>query len=500
MRLFNRDINMFHPYGKQYSTTGYYCKFANELLSRLTDVSDNTVSPDMLRDMAVRLTLYFEDIVADSGQWRMFSHKCQQLYGFPVPIYHGDKEYFPDEPSLDATNYLVWLTFMEMDEVYPDADSLKDADLGLVAYQMMDEEFENAPVNDELAVDVKALIDGSATNFDKLRMAMRWILRGCYCTSGQEWDDYVAAHYFEFAQGKNMSKTEILYVISSVYIFIEPTGPLALTCREWLKAFYEVTGNEVNVPLLDEIEHAVSTEWHIEINDGQTLHLLGADGKEIDVSLDALHVKPEQLNGRDYIFATFVRFRGQWELNGVLSADANENEYFNGLKKQMDEERIVKDNARKTVAQIVKAAGGKPILYFSNAAEMKDFARKHIPLFLPLAQGLRLDDPQSPLVVFVVNTEKQVSAYVLEKVAWLIKDPDNPYYAPEKIDVDGFDLIANTDEMRSELLSYLIAHDYLPDLLEDPIVSKEDSLAQRRGDTDFVMRVIRRNEYKTIEV
>lgn len=59
-------------------------------------------TPKVIHQAAITLTSYLEDVVADSGPWRMFSQLCQQMYGHPVPMYHKQEEYYPDEPSLNA--------------------------------------------------------------------------------------------------------------------------------------------------------------------------------------------------------------------------------------------------------------------------------------------------------------------------------------------------------------------------------------------------------------
>ena len=68
---------------------------------------------------ASTLACYLEDIVADSGQWRSFSALCQQMFGWPVPIYHdATEEYYPDEPSLMAVRYLIYNAATELDDIW----------------------------------------------------------------------------------------------------------------------------------------------------------------------------------------------------------------------------------------------------------------------------------------------------------------------------------------------------------------------------------------------
>ena len=99
-------------------------------------------TPAILRYAAVSLASYMEDIVADSGLWRTFSGLCQQMFGWPVPMYHdASEEYYPDEPSMMAVRYLIWNAATEMDNVWWKPEWPELEHMARIAYDRLDSMF-----------------------------------------------------------------------------------------------------------------------------------------------------------------------------------------------------------------------------------------------------------------------------------------------------------------------------------------------------------------------
>lgn len=120
-----KELRMARPFDTVCATDTYYTRFANRLNNKLLGFVDkNGANKTFIHRLALRLTLYLEDIVADMGVWHSFSDLCMKLYGYPVPMYHSDEEYYPDEPSFDAVRYLIWDVSSDLasDQIF-DADT-----------------------------------------------------------------------------------------------------------------------------------------------------------------------------------------------------------------------------------------------------------------------------------------------------------------------------------------------------------------------------------------
>ena len=97
-------------------------------------------SEEKLKRMAIKLTLYFEDMVSEIGLWHSFVRKHQQLYGKPLPFYHVEKNYTPDEPHIEDIQFLLWDSTLD-DEysdtlVNPENEALAYAARTVYAYFM----------------------------------------------------------------------------------------------------------------------------------------------------------------------------------------------------------------------------------------------------------------------------------------------------------------------------------------------------------------------------
>ena len=159
-KIVANDIKSWHPFKKGYSSDQYYQRMANLLQDTFyainIDVKDKT--DEVFHESAILLTRYMEDIMADCGIWRMFSEQCQQLYGHPVPMYHEQEEYYPDEPSKNAVRYLIWSTISNITDEIVNTDGDAIERMATQAYNILNELFDEAPVNEQLAEDLTAFV------------------------------------------------------------------------------------------------------------------------------------------------------------------------------------------------------------------------------------------------------------------------------------------------------------------------------------------------------
>lgn len=84
-----RDIRKGHSFGVSSPTDNDYVRIANAEFDMLRYVSFCAQrTDDEMKRMAIKLTLYFEDMVSEIGLWHSFVQKHQQLYGKPLPFYN----------------------------------------------------------------------------------------------------------------------------------------------------------------------------------------------------------------------------------------------------------------------------------------------------------------------------------------------------------------------------------------------------------------------------
>ena len=83
-------IEHCHPKGMPSSTDMEYARIATEIVSELAKQDVKDIPLDGLKLMAVNITMYFEDVIADAGIWRGFTNEMKERYGNYLPFYDID--------------------------------------------------------------------------------------------------------------------------------------------------------------------------------------------------------------------------------------------------------------------------------------------------------------------------------------------------------------------------------------------------------------------------
>lgn len=136
-------------------TDKWYLDFATSILP-LVKTSPLFNKEDLRTqiDAAISLGMYFQDAIAQSGGWKLFSEAFQGVYGTYLPFYPLGDDYTPDEINQEDIAFVLWTLksqFSIFDKEYTlfspyDKDLLA---LSQSAYELMDARFEEAPISEE---------------------------------------------------------------------------------------------------------------------------------------------------------------------------------------------------------------------------------------------------------------------------------------------------------------------------------------------------------------
>ena len=87
----------------------FFLDLAKRLLHDTIDLPYREDMPeDIAKRMALTLTGYMEDILADAGLWRSFIEECRYLYGYTLPFYEVSDDYVDYELNREDVRFLVW--------------------------------------------------------------------------------------------------------------------------------------------------------------------------------------------------------------------------------------------------------------------------------------------------------------------------------------------------------------------------------------------------------
>lgn len=132
----------------------WYLDFAAKILpivklSPLFEGDDNAQ-----KNAAISLCMYFQDVIARTGGWKIFSDTYHSLYNTYLPFYQLSDSYIPDEINPEDIAFVLWTLKSHPALNEPDEYALHnphDKSLSALAqeiYKLMDENFEEAPINE----------------------------------------------------------------------------------------------------------------------------------------------------------------------------------------------------------------------------------------------------------------------------------------------------------------------------------------------------------------
>ena len=495
-------IRAAHPdVKKSHRTDFYYAQLAGRLLEDFikTKVWLDEETPGILHYAAVSLACYMEDIVADSGQWRMFSDLCRQLFGEPVPMFHQDEEeYYPDEPSLMAVRFLIWHAASETSGYWWNAD-LEGLDvLARAAYKRLCDEFEKAPVNEQLNDDIDSMLKKAGQNNDDMRLALMWVFNNCYITRMKDSEKLMDEQMEDFAKvyARTFNDSMRWYYAFTKCIFAFKVGPLALYPREYLAALAKNRSFNELAGQLEDIEVIPFRVFLYEMSDDRAFfHLRCTDGKEIDVARQEITLEDDELDDCDGFGASFVRYKDAWHLNGILAPMMNTAEKWDKLCE--DDPHHLKDGMSiMRPEQYLQRTGGKRLLFLKNLKEAKDFMTNIMGFNPDSLTSFDVDKKfDQPVTVFIDTNEQEECLRFSLGYTNCVCAPTNPYYDAVTAQKDVLQVLWRNDCISSGTVLYLLEKDYLPDLPNDKIFCKRDSLQTRKADARFLLRYMRQSRY-----
>lgn len=495
------DIRQSHPNKNAYNTDAYYTRLANMLLDDFEklrlDFGEQTAP--ILRYAAILLANYMEDIVADSGQWKSFSALCKQMFGQDIPLYHDSAaEYFSDEPSLGAVRFLVWHAATEMGDNWWNADAMSLQKMAMVAFDRLDMVFEQAPVNDNLTDDITAMLSHAAEDFQMMRPALIWIFKDCYLTRSFAAEKLIEKRMEEANRmSKRMPKESMRMFYAVMHsIFAYKIGPLALEPKEYIAALMRTKSMHHEAQEMMEIEVLPTGYYRYTITDnGLWLQMLRTNGREIRVPRDEITLDDVDLRRHDGLCAVFIKYLGTWHMNGVMMPIENISRYWDKLVKQ-DIDYRAEGMYDVTGKMLLEQSGGKEILYFENAEDMKNYLIKNMhysPEHFDFLKEKNLTG-KHPLL-FIDKDARKFALHFSFGFTPCIADPANPYYDAAVARKETIEMFWNEESISTEAILWLLEHGYLPDIYNDTLFSHDRTSEEKRSDARFLLRYMRRENY-----
>lgn len=150
-KIFLKDWLLLHQHNQIELADDWYVGFSNELLQLViaSDLYDG-FPLEQQKMVALLLTTYLEDCVAQEGGWCRFKKTQMELYKRPLPFYTITNDYIEDEVNIEDIQFLLWCFNSGPVEqgvgVVDDPFGDNLIQLANAVYELMIEKFNQAPI------------------------------------------------------------------------------------------------------------------------------------------------------------------------------------------------------------------------------------------------------------------------------------------------------------------------------------------------------------------
>ena len=329
-------------------------------------------------------------------------------------------------------------------------------------YDIFDEEFETAPVNERLQ-DFFDFSELTEDDFLEYRNKVEWFYFNSYINMGcyECYLDSLSEQMEELGKRKELDDRTMdlmIYSFKINYVLSGRTPLLSITAPEYLKLlFEELTMNFIDAPCLH-VDSRMRAFYLVTEDTDDYYVFKEVSGKEetYKVTKDSIELNaPELIPGDTVVATTLFKFGKYWQHNGAM------NIYSIKDFPELDDIKNEFSNANKKAAydDFVAATEGKHFVFLKGKEEVNDF---------------------------ISNKMKQ-GISVVRNYCDCIASPDNPYYNKEKAEKNAFNFLTNSRLIPYETACELLDRGYLKDAALNSTQGLEHGKELARKNAQFML-------------
>ena len=438
-KIFPKDWLDYKPYKMADEVDRYYSALADSVQNILfsTMWGKEITDPQALRQEAIVLTCWFEDICSNIGIWRVVNDECLKRYGSRLPFYNLDS-YYPGEVNVQDLQFLLW-DFLQTANTRGTLINPENPFIYELATQLadfFDSEFEYAPENERLYSFVHN--PEIETDWMQFREWLMWFAFDSYvtCDSRDLLEEQVRQLWEE-----GIDTPEISYSLSVDLSFREQTNILSLNPVRWCS---RITGIES----FEKVRRAVA----------KYLLYHGHDGNVIDVT-DICSGESYSVKVEEKIYDNFLKTcepeksvlsmdlatdGQQWHLTGIMFVIGNikDKKIQDRVEQYKDHQEDLREH-KQTYDVMLKRNNGSPLLFLKDSDEAKKAYKKYFDFS-------DADLKQLPPQFFsgknmMVFSDPKLGICFSPGAAEIIAHPDNPLYNSEVAGLKGLNAYAKRD-------------------------------------------------------
>lgn len=462
----------------------YYQKLYLKLSGIVRNTLAEAYSPELCETLSLTYAHYFEDVISEFGLWQTFISKHKELYGKYLPFYEiNEKFYYEDEVNAVDVRFLTWMVFQKREDT-----QLTDPFLPLIlkladeVYAVLDEEFEKAPINVDLAsrlLDIKKYASFHSIRQICIQLATKSYLLSPFTNEQIRMANEAVANLYA-----DVNDTLMTFAINSVVAFSELTGPVPMAPKDWLSSMMDKWGLIYPAQVMKDVEILPYALYRLTGYNQDYVFVTGTDDKEYKISRSSFTDITESNFINKGLQCALVKYHGEWYTNGVTSWSPDISTF---MKFKEETEATAKAN-KKLYNAIMKANKKRPLLYFKDGQECLEWWKEKIGTEDEQVCEAELAD--KTFIAIFADAEEGIS--VAPDAARYIKDKNNPYY--DENAQGGLDATILSPAVSDKMIYHCIEKKMLPGLSMESAAGEEEGKKLIQENLGFIAHFVRGSE------
>ena len=366
-----------HPYKIAREEDRFFADLAEDVFKLISQSELSSILDDdkqVLANVAIRLTMLFEDLVSETGIWQAATKEFKKRYGSWLPFYELGEDYEVGFVNMEDVKFLVWnevQSYVGNDRfINPENPAIETISKGV--FVLFDEVWETAPANERMNDFIHD--PTAAESYWQTRAILGWFLVNSYVYPSAESDIMKTLDESVMEDDNDQMIDMKLYYVSTEDSFCSKHNMLSITPPQWLGR------------IRDQKERMIweNTKWrHISMmrfddeNETQIIFrdlIYEEDFAVEKESFDAKYLRND-LRKDDVIYCSLVSFKGLWYQCGQLVPLSMSGKLRNFIDEQ---KRILKniDYQSTLYPKFMKISRNREVLFFGTNEEIKNAYRK----------------------------------------------------------------------------------------------------------------------------
>lgn len=460
-KIYVKEWMSFQPYERQDEVDAYYVTVANHIFTLLKESVGERYSEHSLHGVSIYLTLWFQDLISQTGIWQAFSEECHRRYGCLVPFMtpEEEKEYYVGEVNPEDLRFLLWHYFQILEKQAGGVLNPGNPVFEELAYQIYDylsEEYEVAPENTRLYKMLYGETFGK-NDYMRYRSVLEWF-HFCSYVGFENRSEYQGVVSAVAQMGQNVNPQILSYDVKQNILFEGRKNLLSLTSVEWLVLLGK---SHPETALWAEVKVLPQEMYLYEGEDENFLFVKDLSQKEKEqlcIRKDSLNM--DSLKGRKegvtVLSCRLVQYGGAWWQDGILVVS----DYQEKMKEELEQRAAAREGIQKTYDTFMKASGGKQFVFCQSEAEVQDFLFQKMDYKEKEGVQIPKMDATYGLVLMV---SPHTGIHIQMRLCECISSPDNKFYDQGEARKKAALFMLNPEVIPYDLSCALQDADMLPD-------------------------------------